>query len=112
MEYYFKGSEEFDKRNYLLAIEYFELSNKIEEHFKTYERLFQCWKELSNTKQAFACIEKAYILNPKNDKTAYEFAEMVVESGNNELAQDILQSILQRNPTYKKVVILYEKIRK
>ncbi|WP_295092191.1 hypothetical protein [Ruminococcus sp.] len=112
VNYYYKGVEEFERQNYAEAIKYFELSNNIEEHFKTYERLFCCWKKLSDNNKAYACIEKAYHINPNNDKTAFEFAKVNAEAGNNELALVILSEILKRNPTYKKAADFYDALRK
>ena len=42
IDLYYMGIEYLDRKDYRKAIEYFELSNDIEQHFKTYERLFQC----------------------------------------------------------------------
>ena len=111
MDYYLKGLVEFEKECYDVAISYFERSNKLEEHFKSYERLYYCWSHLGDKKNAFVCIEKAYQLNPQNDKTAYEYAMMLVESGNCKLAQEVLSGIIQRNPTYKKAAVLAESLK-
>ncbi|MCR5103968.1 MAG: ACT domain-containing protein [Eubacterium sp.] len=110
LEYYLKGLVEFDNQNYSAAIELFELSNSKDEHFKTYERLYSCWLKLSDTKKAYACIEKAYYLNPQNDKTAFEYAETLVESGDTDHALEVLDDILQRNPSFKKAQVLQEEI--
>ena len=111
LNYYLKGSLEFDKKCYKAAIRYFERSNEIDEHFKRYEKLYCCWIQLGNPQKAFECIKKAYQLNPQNDKTAYEFAMMLVESGNRELAQKVLSSIIHRNPTYKKAAVLADSLK-
>lgn len=71
---YLKGLEEFEKGCYTDAIRYFERSNNISEHFKCCERLYCCLIQLGDTEKAFSCIEKAYQLNPRNDKTAFEYA--------------------------------------
>lgn len=105
-EYYFKGTEEYKKQSYKEAIGYFELSNKLEEHFKTYERLYHCYRELDNMEKALECIQKAYTTNPNNDKTAFEYAEMLAGEGERKLAEDILSEILQRNADYKKAALL------
>ena len=41
---YGMGLEQYEKGNYSAAIQYFEQSNNVEEHFKSYEMLFRCWK--------------------------------------------------------------------
>ena len=109
---YLNGLVEYEKGCYADAICYFERSNEIEEHFKCYERLYCCWLQLGDSRKAFSCIEKAYQLNPKNDKTAFEYAKMLAESGNYELAQKVLSDIIQRNPTYKKAADLADSIKK
>lgn len=102
IDFYYKGTKEFNKKNYFSAIEYFKISGSLENHYKTYEMLFQCWKAISNMNEAYDCIKKAYVLNPANDKVAYEYAEISVQFGYKELAQKLLTEILTRNPTYKK----------
>ena len=110
-EYYLKGSEEYDKGNYTEAISCFERSNEIEEHFKNYKRLYSCLMHLGNTQKAFACIERAYQLNPRNDKTAFEYAQMLAESGDSISAQQVLAGIIQRNPDYNKAAALADSLR-
>ena len=102
IEFYYKGIKEFDKKNYSSAIKYFKVSNSLENHYKTYEMLFQCWKAISNISEAYDCIKKSYVLNSKNDKVAFEYAETSIDLDHKELAQELLMEILQRNPTYKK----------
>ena len=99
---YGMGLEQYEQGNYSKAIEYFEQSNAIEEHFKTYERLFECWKKLGKTEKANSCIEIAYRMNPRNDKTAFEYAEMLAGSGDTERALAVLDEISERNPSCKK----------
>ncbi len=110
-EYYLKGSEEYDKEHYAEAISCFERSNEIEEHFKSYERLYSCLMHLGDTQKAFACIERAYQLNPRNDKTAFEYARMLAGSGDSISAQEVLAGIIQRDPSYKKAAALADSLR-
>ncbi len=110
--YYLKGLVEYENNCYEAAIGYFEQSIEIEEHFKSYERLYSCWQQLGDTKKAFDCIEKAYRLNPDSDKTAFEFATMLAESEKYEQAREVLAGILQRNPTYKKAAVLADSLKK
>lgn len=102
IDFYYKGIEAFDKGDYSSAIEYFKISDSLESHYKTYEMLFQCWKAISNMNEAYDCIKKAYVLNPANDKVAYEYAETSVQFNDKESAKKVLTEILKRNPTYKK----------
>ena len=111
IDYYFRGTEEYERQCYAEAVKYFELSNQIEEHFKTYEMLFCCRKELSDNVKAFACIEKAYQLNPGNDKTAFEYAGMLAASGDHGSARKVLADIIRRNPDYKKAAVLADSLK-
>ena len=109
---YGMGLEQYEKGNYSAAIQYFEQSNNVEEHFKTYEMLFRCWKGLGNSEKANSCIEKAYEMNPRNDKTAFEYAEYQAGAGNIEFAKIVLEGLIERNPTYKKARELLESLQK
>lgn len=109
---YGMGLEQYEQGNYSKAIEYFERSNDADEHFKTYERLFECWKKLGKTEKANSCIEKAYRMNPRNDKTALEYAEMLAETGDTEQALAVLDEITERNPTCKKALEFAENMRR
>ncbi len=111
MDLYYMGIECLDRKEHQKAIEYFELSSKLESHFKTYERLFQCYMSISDTEKAFECIKKSYTLNPKNDKTAFEYAEICTKTGNYKFAEKLLTEILARNPEYKKAEKLLDTIR-
>lgn len=110
-ECYLKGSVEYDQGHYAEAMRWFECSNEIDEHFKSYERLYSCLMHLGDTQKAFACIERAYQLNPRNDKTAYEYAEMLARSGDSTAALDVLAGIIQRNPDYNKAAALADSLR-
>lgn len=72
VDFYYKGIEEFNRKNYFSAIEYFRISDSLEKHYKTYEMLFQCWKAVSNMSEAYDCIKKAYVLTniSKNSPTS------------------------------------------
>lgn len=111
MDLYYMGIEHLERKDYRKAIEYFELSNEIGSHFKTYERLFQCYMRISDTDKAFESIEKSYMLNPKNDKTAFEYAGICIKTENYKLAEKLLTEILARNPEYRKAEKLLDTIR-
>ena len=74
-------------------------------------KLFECWKKLGKTENANDCIEKAYRMNPRNDKTAFEYAEMLAETGDTEQALAVLDEITERNPSCKKALELAENMR-
>lgn len=89
------------KKNYLSAIAFFELSNNAGKHYKTYEKLFLCLKNIGKRSEAFECIKNSYHLNPKCDKVSVEYATELTEFGDLETAQKILSETLKRNPSYK-----------
>ena len=67
-----------------------------------YSKAIECWKKLGKTENANDCIEIAYRMNPRNDKTAFEYAEMLAGSGDTERALAVLDEITERNPSCKK----------
>ena len=47
----------------------------------------------------------------RNDKTAFEYAQMLAESGDSISAQQVLAGIIQRNPDYNKAAALADSLR-
>ena len=82
------------------AYQFFQASLKLDEHFKTYERLYEVSVALGKSEESVHFLEKAYQLNPQNDKTAILYAKMMILTGKLEQAKLILDSILARNQTY------------
>lgn len=108
-EYYLQGKVSLEKGEYESAIELLNISNSLDPHFKAYEKLYQCYINLNDLDRAFEAVSLSYKLNNRNDKTAMEYAQMLINyKKDNALARKILESILQRNPTYKKAGILLE----
>lgn len=101
IDYYYLGLESLEKSDYIAAIDFFELSNRIDEHYKTYERLFFCWKNLDEPSKACECLKKSYSLNPKCDKISVEYAHELAERMDFISAQKILSETIKRNPAYK-----------
>ncbi len=110
-ENYLAGNSFFKNQDYTSAIHYFTLSCDAEPHFKTYEKLYLCYRALNNTDMAFNCINKAFDINGKNDKVAFEYAQLLI-SYKNDLteANKILENILERNPSYKPAKELLNRI--
>ncbi|MBQ8780572.1 MAG: hypothetical protein IJZ72_02700 [Oscillospiraceae bacterium] len=101
-ENYLAGNECLKKSDYISAIGYLITSNSLEPHFKTYEKLFLCYRAVGQIERAFDCISCSYELNRNNDKIALEYAEMLAEYKHNyAFAKEILLNVLQRNPLYK-----------
>ncbi len=101
VDYYYLGLEQLKNENYTSAVSFFELSNQISEHYKTYERLFFCWKNLGEPSKAYECLKKSYQLNPKCDKISVEYAKESANRKKFETAQKILSETIKRNSTYK-----------
>lgn len=101
IDYYYLGLENFENSDYKSAVDFFELSNRIEEHYKTYERLFFCWKNLNEPSKAYECLRKAYQLNPKSDKISVMYAQELTERMDFETARKILSETIKRISTCK-----------
>ena len=109
-DYYCLGTESFDKSDYKSAIEFFEKSNRISEHYKTYEKMFLCFKKTGEHSMAYECLKKSYQLNQKSDKISVMYAEELAERKDFETARKILSKTLKRNPAYKPAEKLLDKI--
>jgi tetratricopeptide (TPR) repeat protein len=109
--YYGLGVEFFEKGEYNKAIEYFFKSLEMGDHFKTYERLYNCYVKIGEHSKARECIEKAFELNRNNDKVAIEYISKLVNEGEeDELPKKLLDEVLERNPTYGPARKLKEQI--
>ncbi len=109
--YYIKGDDFLNKRKIDLAIAYFRKSLELSEHFKTYFKLYECYKMLNQFEKANNYLKLAYLLNKKNDKTALEYAKVLIDNGSVSEAKIILLDILKRNPSYKKATIEYNRLK-
>lgn len=82
----------------------------MEHHFKTYEKLYCCYKNVNQDSLADYYIKRAYEENNNNDKTAYLYAKTLMEKNKKEEAKKLFFNILKRNPTYKKAKIEYDSL--
>jgi tetratricopeptide (TPR) repeat protein len=98
--YYGLGLECFESGDVEKALEHFRKSLEIKPHFKTYERMYQCYKKMNKTYEAKECIEKAFYMNDKNDKVAIEYIRLLIQEGNIILSKKLLNGVLERNPSY------------
>lgn len=94
------------------AIEFFLISNAMHKHFKTYERLYECYQRLGDGDAAYRNIQLAYAKNNHNDKTAYLYAVELANRNQTDQAKAVLQAILSRNHDYKKARTAIEKLDK
>jgi tetratricopeptide (TPR) repeat protein len=109
--YYGIGMEKLDKGNIEEALEYFAKSIEIRPHFKTYERMFHIYKRLNKITEARMFIEKAFKMNKSNDKIALEYAECLICDGMIELAEKVINDILNRNNSYGPAIRLLATIK-
>lgn len=98
--YYQVGIEKYEKGEIDSALKNFQKSLELQEHFKTYEKLYHVLKKLGRNEEAKEAITKAYNLNDRNDKVAVEYVKFLLEDKNFEIAKKILNALLKRNPSY------------
>jgi tetratricopeptide (TPR) repeat protein len=104
--YYSFGDNLFKRGKINEALELFRKSLELCNHFKTLERISDCYDMLGLAEPALKYIELAYQANPRNDNTAYKCAEKLKSNNRIAEAKEILESILLRSPSYKKAKIL------
>lgn len=98
--YYGIGLESFERGNLQEALVSFLLSVTLSPHFKAYEQLHYILDNLGYKEESKFMIEKAYQLNPNNDKVSLLYARCLIEQGNKVNGKEILISLLERNRTY------------
>lgn len=57
---YYLGLENFENADYENSLQCFIESNKLDEHSRTYARIYECLKKLGKNKEAKAYIEISY----------------------------------------------------
>ena len=97
-------------KNVSEALELFQKSLALDKHFKTLGKISLCYQQLGSIDLALEYIESAFNANPRNNKTAYIFAEQLKRNGNTAKAKEVLQFILKVNPSYKKAEMLLNEI--
>lgn len=109
-DYYILGVDYLTKKEYHNAIKCFLVSLKTGTHYKTYERLYECYNGLNQKDRASYYLALAYKTNSKSDKVSFEYAKILVDENELRKAKELLLEILKRNSSYKQAKILYEKI--
>ena len=107
---YQEGLEEFEKGEFAAALECFIKSNKFNEHSRTYARIYESLIKLDRNSEAKPYIKQAYLENPRHDKVTIQYAEVLIEDGEVQLARDILEKLLNRNSSYNPAKRLLESI--
>ena len=104
--YYLTACTLLECKNVSEALELFQKSLALDKQFKTLEKISLCYQQLGSIDLALEYIESAFNANPRNNKTAYIFAEQLKRKGNTAKAKEVLQFILKVNPSYKKAKML------
>ncbi len=108
--YYCLGEDSLEKGKQKDAIEFFLASLAKEDHFKTHHKLAAIYKENGFNDKAEQHLEKAYFLNPNNDKVAIEYSQMLITRNQINDAKMIIVSILKRNKNYGPAIRLQKEI--
>ena len=110
LDLYYSGMNYQENGNLDEALLCFNQSLVIDEHFKTYHRIFQILKIQGKLDECLSAIESAYKLNNRNDKVASDYAEILIQLCRYEEAVVILSDTLKRNPSFKYAKKLIESI--
>lgn len=101
LDLYYRGINYQENGNLDEALECFYQSLVIDEHFKTYHRIFQILKIQGKLDECLSAIESAYKLNNRNDKAASDYAEILIQLCRYEEAVVILSDTLKKKPFFQ-----------
>mgnify|MGYP001053758009 CR=1 FL=1 len=108
--YYQLGEESVRKQEIDAAVRYYLKSVRLSRHFKTYERLYECYCRQGEQELADYFLELAYEENQNNDQVACLYAQCLLREKQEGRAKEILLRIIRRNPDYKKARTVYEEL--
>ncbi|EOS34765.1 hypothetical protein C804_01292 [Lachnospiraceae bacterium A4] len=109
--YYYCKAEAYRQENQLeTAIKYYLKSALMEEHFKTYARLYECYFARKQFDLANYFLTRSYQKNSNNEKVAFQYAMYLIQEKETASAKKILAGILKKNPTYKHAKIEFHKL--
>jgi tetratricopeptide (TPR) repeat protein len=107
---YQRGLEYFKMGDYQSSLGCFLKSNELDEHSRTFTRIYECLIKLGRNDEAKPYIEKAYMKNPNHDKVTIQYVETLIHEGKFNEAKDILDKLLKRNESYNPAKKLLERI--
>ncbi|QDG50777.1 tetratricopeptide repeat protein [Persicimonas caeni] len=111
---YLNGMQAFDEERYELALRYFRESSRIDEHFKTWQRIAQVLEKLGRATEAEEYYERAHQANPANSQVAVDYARVLLANQRVDEALELLEDVLRANTTYgaaKKLIAQVEEER-
>ena len=109
--YYYCKAEAYRQENQLeTAIKYYLKSALMEEHFKTYARLYECYFARKQFDLANYFLTRSYQKNSNNEKVAFQYAMYLIQEKETASAKKILAGILKKNTTYKHAKIEFHKL--
>ena len=82
----------------------------MEEHFKTYARLYECYFALHQLDLANYFLTLSYHKNPANEKVAFQYAMHLMQENETVQAKKILAGILKQNPAYNHAKLEFHKL--
>ena len=108
--YYCMGEGHREENEIETAIQYYLKSALMEEHFKTYARLYECYFALHQLDLANYFLTLSYHKNPANEKVAFQYAMHLMQENETVQAKKILAGILKQNPAYNHAKLEFHKL--
>ena len=109
--YYYCKAEACREENKLdHAIKYYLKSALMNEHFKTYARLYECYFARKQFDLANYFLTLSYQKNSNNEKVAFQYAMYLIQEKETASAKKILAGILKKNPMYKHAKLEFHKL--
>jgi thioredoxin-like negative regulator of GroEL len=94
------GREAAERGDLAEAEHYLRESLRRAPHFKTFHVLAGVCAQKGNLEEALNLLRQAHEANPGNDRVAIDLAIRLLDSGDEQEAGRIVDSVLQRNETY------------
>jgi tetratricopeptide (TPR) repeat protein len=99
-ELYNEGRLAYDAGRFDEAIDWFQRSVRLQEHFKSREMLAACFTAVGATDAALENLELAWQLNEKSGKTACLLARALRDAGNFGRAREVVEAYLSHDKDY------------
>ena len=107
---YQTGVALIEKKAFAEAADMLQQSARLRPHFKTFERIGECFVELGRINEAILYFSAASGLGNKQYKALYLLAKALIEIGDLDAAKAKLNEALQLNPSFKAAKELQSKL--